>query len=113
MWCKSFLLRKFHLTAKQENIRRNPRLERDWIAIGRRLEPPQLEQLSVSLAFPFFFPLFLEKVCSKKVPRLALLGPRLDRDWPAIGSVADEVILNNPHILKHLETLFPGLHLPI
>ena len=32
------------------------------------------------------------------VPRLGLLGRRLGRDWPAIGPVADEVILNNSHI---------------
>ena len=56
------------------------------------------DSLPSLLCFPFSFLSFWRRYVQKKVPRLALLGPRLDCDWPAIGSIVDEVILNNPHI---------------
>ena len=76
----SFLLRKFHLTAKLENIRRNPRLERDWIAIGTT---PSLSNCpSPSLwCFPFSFLCFWRKYVQNR----SRGWHYWDRGWTAIG----------------------------
>ena len=104
MHIRNYVRRCFIRAARLKNAA--SRLDRDWTAIGTisRLRncPPAAAAMShvvvailpchLLLCFPFSFLCFLEEVVRRKVPRLELLGPRLERDWPAIASISGEVI---------------------